>query len=96
MRACVDALNEEPSRSAARIKEAEANSWRARSEQLLEAFRQAGWLGRPIPRPRRSAAKLGKEGEKKGDVSADSGAGALGKEGGDVWEGRTGLCETPL
>ncbi len=52
--ACGKALTEDPSRAASRVAEAEANSWRARSEQLLEVFRQQGWLGRPMPKPRRA------------------------------------------
>lgn len=91
VRACADALFENPSRAAARIKEAESNSWKARSEQLLEVFRQQGWLGRPIPRPRRPKSRPVKE----DGLSEDSQREALAKEGGNVWDGRKGLCETP-
>jgi len=91
LRACGDALNEDPAMASARIKEAETNSWRARSEQLLEVFRQQGWLGRPIPRPRQSRARRGGE----VDFSENTDGEALLKEGGSVWEGQKGLCETP-
>lgn len=91
LRACGDALNEDPTRAAARIREAENNSWKARSEQLLEVFRQQGWLGRPIPRPRKSRAGRGGEAE----LSKNTDGAALLKEGGTVWEGQTGLCKTP-
>ncbi|RFC44158.1 MAG: Glycosyltransferase involved in cell wall bisynthesis [Verrucomicrobia bacterium] len=89
--ACDEALREDGSRWPARLREAEANSWKARSEQLLEVFRQHGWLGRPIPKPRRARV---------GGV-AGSGAGTteskLGETKGDsVWGGQSSLCETIL
>ena len=37
--ACTAALKEDPSRACARVREAESNSWSARSTQLLEVFR---------------------------------------------------------
>jgi glycosyltransferase involved in cell wall biosynthesis len=92
VQACEDALKEDPARASARVKEAEANSWKARSEQLLEVFRQQGWLGRPIPRPRRPKANVSKE---RGSAEVSE-LEAEGNKGGRIWEERTGLCETPF
>jgi hypothetical protein len=94
LKACERALSEDGTCSAARIREAEANSWKARSETLLEAFRQAGWLGRPIPRPlkRREGASLGSDRELRG-VQNGVGDNLAGSK---VWEGQKILCETPL
>lgn len=90
--ACSEALREDGSRSPARIREAESNSWKARSEQLLEAFRQMGWLGRPIPRPRR--ARAGGSGDGGGQKTTDSTKRSM--EGERVWGGQASLCEILL
>jgi len=90
--ACNEAFLEDGSRSSARIREAESNSWKARSEQLLEAFRQMGWLGRPIPRPRR--ARAGGSGDGGPQETTDSTK--RGMEGERVWGGQASLCETLL
>lgn len=90
VRACEEALREDPARVLARVREAEANSWKARSEQLLEVFRQQGWLGRPIPRPRRPKGNVLKEGGSAEVSELD----AVSHKGGQVWKERTGLCET--
>jgi glycosyltransferase involved in cell wall biosynthesis len=81
------ALREEPSRSLARVREAESNSWRMRSDQIVEVFRQQGWLGRPLPRPRRGARAnaAGKPPEGVGAQVSDA------REGGREWEE---LCGT--
>ena len=94
VRACSEALQEDSSRVPARVREAEANSWRARSEQLLEVFREQGWLGRPLPKPRRTAAARTKPLEPGRTV--DLGAGCVPMQGGNLWNGRGGLCETHL
>ena len=94
VRACAEALVEDPARISARQREAESNSWRARSEQLLEAFREQGWLGRPIPKPIRTGAPraalnasgVGGAGESKESLGAT--------EGNILWRKREGLCGT--
>lgn len=81
------ALREEPFKAAARVREAEANSWRMRSEQIVEVFRQQGWLGRPLPKPRRGFRSSG------GKQALETSEGEMQNsgEGGREW---VGLCGT--
>jgi teichuronic acid biosynthesis glycosyltransferase TuaH len=94
LQACERALSENSAGSAARIREAEANSWKARSEQLLEVFRQEGWLGRPIPRPprRRESATRGSEGDQMVFEKGNENSVGVNK----VRGGEKKLCETPV
>lgn len=85
--AAASALSEEPFKALARVREAEANSWQKRSEQIVEVFRQQGWLGRPLPKPRRGA---GRDAVKH---MRENSAGEMQslEEGGREW---AGLCGT--
>ncbi len=56
--ACQSALEEDPAIGLWRIKEAEGHSWEHRVDDLLEVFRQQGWLGSRAWRSRRVPAGL--------------------------------------
>ena len=92
VKACESALFEDPGHSLARIREAESNSWQCRSEQVLEAFRQEGWLGRPVPRPKtiQNKASRGAAGENAPAAIRNA------PEGSNECDGQTNLCETPV
>ncbi len=87
--ACTAALKEDGSRAVARIREAEANSWKARSEQLLEVFRQQGWLGRPVPKPRRASPPPHTQGELWQQAEGWTQNGEV-----DKWAQKTHICKT--
>ncbi len=92
--ACAAALREDGSRASVRIKEAEANSWKARADQLLEVFRQQGWLGRPVPRPRRSTQPVREPRPENWGHTTTSEHWTPEMEGGQPWKEQPGVHES--